>query len=79
MRLSAERVWSEVKRILMADDPRLALGLMEETGVLALVMPQADVGAAGGLAGARGAGGCAVAGERRVRREIPALMRNGGG
>jgi poly(A) polymerase len=44
LRLSAERVWSEVKRIFMADDPRFALALMEETGVLALVMPQADIG-----------------------------------
>ena len=28
----------------MADDPRLALALMEQTGVLALVMPQAEIG-----------------------------------
>ena len=44
LRLSAERVWSEVKRIFMADDPRLALALMAQTGVLALVMPQAEIG-----------------------------------
>src|SRR6202043_341586 len=44
LKLSAERVWSEVKRIFMADDPRQALALMAKTGVLPLVMPQADVG-----------------------------------
>ena len=49
LRLSAERVWSEVKRIFMADDPRFALALMEETGVLALVMPQAEIGRLDGL------------------------------
>jgi poly(A) polymerase/tRNA nucleotidyltransferase (CCA-adding enzyme) len=35
--LSVERVWNEIKRILMADDPRLALRSMAETGVLAMV------------------------------------------
>ena len=44
LRLSAERVWSEVKRIFLAYDPRSALALMEKTGVLALVTPQADIG-----------------------------------
>jgi poly(A) polymerase len=41
--LSAERVWSELKRILMADDPRRAVALMQETGVLLLVFPGADI------------------------------------
>ncbi len=40
--LSAERVWSEVKRILQADDPRAVVALMRETGVLELVLPGAD-------------------------------------
>ncbi len=39
--LSAERVWSEVKRILQADDPRAVVALMRETGVLELVLPGA--------------------------------------
>ncbi len=43
--LSAERVWSEVKRILQADDPRAALGLMAQTGVLDLVLPASNVAA----------------------------------
>lgn len=39
--LSAERVWSELKRILAAPDPRDAVRLMAETGVLAAVLPEA--------------------------------------
>lgn len=39
--LSAERVWSELKRILAAPDPREAVRLMAETGVLAAVLPEA--------------------------------------
>jgi len=40
-RLSAERVWSEIKRLLAAPDPRGALALMAETGVLGAVLPEA--------------------------------------
>ncbi len=43
MGLSAERVWSEVKQILLADDPRAVVALMRDTGVLELVLPGADV------------------------------------
>jgi poly(A) polymerase/tRNA nucleotidyltransferase (CCA-adding enzyme) len=39
-RLSAERVWSELKRILTAPDPRGAVALMQESGVLAAVLPE---------------------------------------
>lgn len=42
--LSAERVWSELKRILRADDPREAVALMTTTGVLAALLPDADAG-----------------------------------
>ncbi|HTJ90513.1 MAG TPA: CCA tRNA nucleotidyltransferase [Acidocella sp.] len=41
--LSAERVWSELKRILAAPDPRVAVRLMGQTGVLDLVLPDADL------------------------------------
>ncbi|MCU0945871.1 MAG: CCA tRNA nucleotidyltransferase [Rubritepida sp.] len=40
-RLSAERVWMEIKRLLAAPDPRAALALMSEAGVLAAVLPEA--------------------------------------
>ena len=38
--LSAERVWSELRRILAAPDPRAAVALMAELGVLACVLPE---------------------------------------
>jgi poly(A) polymerase/tRNA nucleotidyltransferase (CCA-adding enzyme) len=39
-RLSGERVWSELKSIARAPDPRAALDLMQSTGVLARVIPE---------------------------------------
>jgi poly(A) polymerase/tRNA nucleotidyltransferase (CCA-adding enzyme) len=39
-RLSVERVWSELVRILAAPDPRAAVRLMAELGVLAAVLPE---------------------------------------
>ncbi|MFC7472961.1 CCA tRNA nucleotidyltransferase [Dankookia sp. GCM10030260] len=52
-RLSAERVWMELKRLLAAPDPRAALALMAETGVLAAVLPEgADLGVLGALVAA---------------------------
>ena len=39
-RLSAERVWSELRRILAAPDPTGAVALMDATGVLAAVLPE---------------------------------------
>ena len=38
--LSAERVWSELKRILEAPDPGGALRLMDEVGVLPAIVPE---------------------------------------
>lgn len=43
-RLSAERVWSEIKRLLAAAEPAEALALMAGTGVLAAVLPEAEGG-----------------------------------
>lgn len=40
-RLSIERVWIELKRLLAAPDPTAALALMAETGVLGAVLPEA--------------------------------------
>ncbi len=39
-RLSAERVWSELVRILSAPEPRTAIRLMAELGVLDAVLPE---------------------------------------
>jgi poly(A) polymerase/tRNA nucleotidyltransferase (CCA-adding enzyme) len=40
-RLSAERVWMELKRILSVPDPVAAVALMARTGVLQAVLPEA--------------------------------------
>ncbi len=40
-RLSPERVWSELKRILAADRPTAALAAMRDTGLLGAVLPEA--------------------------------------
>ncbi|RKK01178.1 CCA tRNA nucleotidyltransferase, partial [Teichococcus wenyumeiae] len=45
-RLSAERVWMELKRLLEAPDPGGALALMREAGVLPAILPEAGEGAA---------------------------------
>jgi len=39
-RLSAERVWNELARLLAAPDPRAAVDLMADLGVLAAVLPE---------------------------------------
>jgi poly(A) polymerase/tRNA nucleotidyltransferase (CCA-adding enzyme) len=39
-RLSVERIWSELQRILAAPDPSRAVALMAELGVLAVVLPE---------------------------------------
>ena len=54
-RLSAERVWSELKRLMEAEDPRDALRLMAETGVLPAVLPEAGDPSRLDIAIARGA------------------------
>jgi poly(A) polymerase len=41
-RLSAERVWTEIKRLLAAPDPSGAVALMAEAGVLGAVAPEAS-------------------------------------
>ncbi len=56
VRLSAERVWSEIKRLLAAPDPRGALGLMGEAGVLAAILPEAGPPSRLDCAVARGVG-----------------------
>jgi poly(A) polymerase len=40
-KLSVERVWMELKRLLGAPDPRAVLLAMAETGVLAAILPEA--------------------------------------
>ncbi|MCR0982983.1 CCA tRNA nucleotidyltransferase [Roseomonas populi] len=48
-RLSVERIWMELKRLLAAPDPAEAVALMEATGVLPTVLGPATLGAPGVL------------------------------
>jgi poly(A) polymerase len=41
-RLSVERVWMELKRLLAAPDPRVVLAAMAKTGVLSAILPEAE-------------------------------------
>jgi poly(A) polymerase len=41
-RLSIERVWNELRRILAAPDPGEAIGLMQRLGIWAAVLPEAS-------------------------------------
>src|SRR5690606_572847 len=41
-RLSAERVWSELKKLLSAPDPSRALLWMRQAGVLTAVLPESE-------------------------------------
>jgi tRNA nucleotidyltransferase/poly(A) polymerase len=41
-RLSAERVWTELKKLLSAPDPARALLWMRQTGVLSAVLPESE-------------------------------------
>ena len=43
--LSAERVWVEVKLLLGTRDPRRAVAMMQDVGLLPLLLPDADVAA----------------------------------
>lgn len=47
--LSAERVWSELRRLLEVPDPTDAIRLMRRLGVLDAVLPDADVDCLAGL------------------------------
>ncbi len=40
--ISVERVWSEIKKILSAKDPRIVVEAMSQTGVLQFVLPEAS-------------------------------------
>ncbi|HYD05244.1 MAG TPA: CCA tRNA nucleotidyltransferase, partial [Reyranella sp.] len=59
-RLSAERISKELLKLLQADDPRAAVGLMREAGVLPIILP-------GDLDYARFAEMCAIDADPELR------------
>ena len=64
--LSKERIGSEVKRLLQADDPAPALAGMRATGVLAAILPGADDGALGPMIALETAAGVVPEAIRRL-------------
>ena len=72
-RLSAERVWSEVKRILAVPSPWAALALMDALGVLRAALPGVALTVLLPLVLLPAA--CPCAGRRRCRAEAPAGRR----
>jgi len=73
-RLSAERVWHELKRLLGAPDPRRALLWMRQTGVLTKVLPESEkwgIDAIQGLVAAEGELGWAADPLLRLEAMLP--------
>ncbi len=66
-RISPERIGAEMRKLLAAPDPCESLKLMREAGVLAQVLPGADVGAMPGLIAAESAAGAPPDWRRRLR------------
>lgn len=66
--LSAERVWTELKKILSAPDPSRALLWMRTTGILALVLPEGEKWGMDAIHGI-------VAAEEELEWEIDPLFR----
>jgi poly(A) polymerase len=82
-RLSAERLWSELKRILAAPDPEAAIALMRRTGGARLRPARGDGGGSACRARPRGRScrsaaaprGARAGGDRRARQAAQALRR----
>jgi poly(A) polymerase len=72
--LAAERISRELLKLLAADDPRLAVELMDKTGVLGMILPPADLARFEGLVAIEADAG---AGADAVLR-LAALLPDGG-
>ena len=73
-RLSAERVWGELRRLLEAPDPSRALLWMRQAGVLTAVLPESErwgIDAIHGLTGAERAFGWAPEAMLRLAAIVP--------
>ncbi|MFZ2102625.1 MAG: CCA tRNA nucleotidyltransferase, partial [Oricola sp.] len=66
--LSAERVWTEMRKLLGAPDPSRALLWMRQTGVLSLVLPESEKWGIDALSGL-------IATERAFKWQPEALLR----
>ena len=70
-RVSAERIGAEMRKLLAAPDPSPAMALMAETGVLALILPDADAADLAALVAAERASEAAPDWRRRLSLILP--------
>ncbi|MEZ5724086.1 MAG: CCA tRNA nucleotidyltransferase [Paracoccaceae bacterium] len=70
-RVSAERIGAEMRKLLAAPDPSPAMALMAETGVLAMILPDADAADLAALVAAERASEAAPDWRRRLSLILP--------
>lgn len=74
-RIARERIWKELKRLLEAPDPSEAMLAMEESGVLAAILPQASAAALPALVMAEQEMGLVPDAMRRLMALVPRRLR----
>jgi poly(A) polymerase len=74
-KIARERIWKELKRLLQAPDPSEAMLAMEESGVLAAILPEASAGALPALVAAEQEAGLAPDPLQRLMALIPRRLR----
>jgi poly(A) polymerase len=75
-RIARERIWKELKRLLEAPDPSDAMLAMEESGVLAAVLPEASAGALPSLVSVEQAEGLSPDPIQRLMALLPRRLRD---
>jgi poly(A) polymerase len=74
-KIARERIWKELKRLLEAPDPSDAMLAMEESGVLAAILPEASAGDLPALIAAEQAAGLAPDPLQRLMALLPRRLR----
>ncbi|MAB11099.1 MAG: CCA tRNA nucleotidyltransferase [Hyphomonas sp.] len=74
-KIARERIWKELKRLLEAPDPSDAMLAMEESGVLAAILPEASAGALPALVSAEQGEGLAPDPMQRLMALLPRRLR----
>jgi poly(A) polymerase len=74
-KIARERIWKELKRLLQAPDPSEAMLAMEESGVLAAILPEASAGALPALVAAEQGAGLTPDPLQRLMALIPRRLR----
>nr|WP_321439868.1 CCA tRNA nucleotidyltransferase [uncultured Hyphomonas sp.] len=74
-KIARERIWKELKRLLEAPDPSDAMLAMEESGVLAAILPEASAGALPALVSAEQGEGLGPDPMQRLMALLPRRLR----